>query len=61
MNVSRPLIPEAILERIEEFSTLKKTGKIVLNVYNGGVVSADINEHIKGTSQKSLDKCHGVT
>ena len=55
------LIPDAIICRIEEFCTAGKTGKISLNVYNGGVVSADVNEHIKGHSQKSLDKCKDET
>jgi hypothetical protein len=41
------VIPDNIRTRIETFAAEGKTGQIVLNVYCGGVVSADIREHIK--------------
>lgn len=50
------LIPEAILQRIEEFATLGKTGQIALNLFEGQVLSADIREHLNVPAQKSLDK-----
>lgn len=50
------LIPEAILRRIEEFATLRKTGTITLNVYQGVVGSADLREHIRTADEKMLDK-----
>jgi hypothetical protein len=49
------VIPENIRTRIEKFSADGKTGQIVLNVYCGGVVSADIREHLKASVQKSVD------
>jgi hypothetical protein len=50
------VIPDNIRTRIEIFAAEGKTGQIVLNVYCGGVVSADIREHIKSTPTKALDK-----
>jgi hypothetical protein len=50
------VIPDNILTRIKIFAAEGKTGQIVLNVYCGGVVSADIREHIKSSGEKSLDK-----
>ena len=49
------VIPDNIRTRIEAFTADGKTGQIVLNVYRGGVVSADIHEHIKSSKQKTLD------
>ena len=50
-------IPDDIMQRIEEFTAEGKTGQIRLNVYKGGVVSADLHEHVKTAPKKLLDKC----
>lgn len=50
------LIPEAILQRIEEFSTLRKTGQIALNFFEGAVMTADVRETVKVHNKKTLDK-----
>lgn len=45
-------IPDDIMQRIQEFTLLHKTGQITLNVYEGGVVSAEIREHVKALPRK---------
>lgn len=49
------VIPENIRTRIEAFTSDGKTGQIVLNVYQGAVVSADIREHLKSVAKKNVD------
>lgn len=53
----RDVIPEAILQRVKEFAVQGKTGQIVLNVYSGDIISANITEHVKATRQKIVDRC----
>lgn len=50
------LIPEPILQRIQEFATARKTGSIALNFFEGRLMNADANEHITLSKQKTLDK-----
>jgi hypothetical protein len=40
------LIPEEIILRIQEFKTLRRTGHISLNFFEGEIMNADANEHI---------------
>jgi hypothetical protein len=49
------VIPDNIRTRIEVFAAEGKTGQITLNVYCGGIVSADIREHIKSTPKIVVD------
>ena len=52
----RDVLPDNIRTRLEQFTADGKTGQIVLNVYCGGVVSADIREHLKAAPAKTVDK-----
>ena len=50
------VIPEAVWQRIEEFSTLAKTGQITLNFVYGQIKNGDVREHFVVMDQKVVDK-----
>jgi hypothetical protein len=49
------LVPDQVLDYMEDFAGTRKTGQMTLNYLEGLILTADVREHIKIRSKKNLD------